>query len=339
LSAYIDGELRGRQATALESHLGGCEGCREELETLQSAIALLAAPKAMARPEGLLAEFKAEYLPRLEATAPAWSFRVPALPKLAWPSMSRLMLPMGGMAAAAAALLVALHQQSTPTTGATAPAASTRVAQVPVASHPADLNAGVSGRAEPVAAPKKMEAAAVRSKVNVPASTAGRRPAGEPETASPAVRAHRSAPVLAALPAPTHPVIVRYSPGPRLIPGKQYADAHSGKSALTEDQIRAAGRHARGERTAQERWADEAVVTIRKASEETVEDGYAEISVRNVKTGDVKSMTVAMPALPATAPAASESQKAASDEVRPSEPAPSETTPTGAAPAETGTDK
>src|SRR5437773_2053184 len=104
LSAYIDGELAGRQCEALETHLCGCESCREELDTLKNAIAFLEAPKSFARPEGLLEEFKAKYLPEAEAasTAPRWGFRLPAMPKFEWPSLGRVLLPMGGMAAAAA---------------------------------------------------------------------------------------------------------------------------------------------------------------------------------------------------------------------------------------------
>src|SRR5436309_8424121 len=95
LSAYIDGELAGRQCSALETHLGGCEGCREELDTLKNAVALLEAPKSFARPEGLLEEFKAKYLPQASAGAetPRWGFRLPALPKVEWPSLGRVMVP------------------------------------------------------------------------------------------------------------------------------------------------------------------------------------------------------------------------------------------------------
>ena len=137
LSAYIDGELVGRRGRSLETHLTGCVGCREELDTLRSALALLEAPKTMVRAEGLLEEFKTQYLPEAEAAAAGkWSFRLPAMPRLEWPTMGRVMFPMGGIAAAAAALLVAFHGQPTGVTPGSPTATfggTTRVAVAPAA--------------------------------------------------------------------------------------------------------------------------------------------------------------------------------------------------------------
>src|SRR5260370_35551339 len=67
----------------------------------------------LVRPEGLLGEFRAKYVRDAEAApAPRWGIRIPVMPKIAWPALSQVMVPMGGLAAAAAAArLVALHSQ------------------------------------------------------------------------------------------------------------------------------------------------------------------------------------------------------------------------------------
>jgi len=54
LSTYIEGELTGRQGEALETHLGRCAGCREDMATLRSAVSLLKAPSTLLRPKRLL---------------------------------------------------------------------------------------------------------------------------------------------------------------------------------------------------------------------------------------------------------------------------------------------
>jgi len=41
LSAYLDGELKGRQLQQVEEHLAECEACQAELESLQGLSALL----------------------------------------------------------------------------------------------------------------------------------------------------------------------------------------------------------------------------------------------------------------------------------------------------------
>src|SRR5438309_10487400 len=145
LSTYIEGELTGRQGEALETHLGRCAGCREELATLRSAIALLKAPRTLVRPEGLLEEFKAKYLPEAE-TAPRWAVRLPVMPKIEWPSLGRVMLPMGGLAAAAAALLVTLHSQQV-VVGPSAAGLGAGVSRVAISILPAHPEAGPDGEA------------------------------------------------------------------------------------------------------------------------------------------------------------------------------------------------
>ena len=41
LSAYLDGELKGRQLQQVEEHLAECEACQAELDSLQGLSGLL----------------------------------------------------------------------------------------------------------------------------------------------------------------------------------------------------------------------------------------------------------------------------------------------------------
>jgi Putative zinc-finger len=98
LSPYLDGELDDRRRAQLEQHLAGCARCAAEVALQRHAFQLLAAPKTMAQPEGLLAEFKQ----RLAAEAPA--------PRRTWRS-APWSWSLAGLAAtaAAAALVISLH--------------------------------------------------------------------------------------------------------------------------------------------------------------------------------------------------------------------------------------
>jgi anti-sigma factor RsiW len=67
LSPYLEDELDARRRARLESHLAECARCSGELAMLREAARVLAGPITVARPEGLLAEFKQ----RLASEAPA----------------------------------------------------------------------------------------------------------------------------------------------------------------------------------------------------------------------------------------------------------------------------
>jgi hypothetical protein len=320
LSAYIEGELAERQSAALETHVGGCDGCREELETLRSAIALLAAPKAFARPEGLLEEFKEQYLPAAEVeAAPRWGFRLPAMPQFEWPSMGRVLLPMGGMAAAAAALMVALHTQTSPQMGG--PSALGRPERIAAATVP------LTGDSNPVDTVPRAKAGprpgvTVRPMVKEENASTGRRdtaagppvaaPRNEParpaERAMPAIpRSRRPRMIVADAAAPRF--TVRPGRATRPMPlkaGERYADASGATPAMDEKAMaEASGGHKEVTPTLEDQWKGMAAVTLRRSSSKavSVEEGYAEVSCRNVKTGEVKSMALAAPAA-VTAPGA-----------------------------------
>jgi len=328
LSAYIEGELTGRRCTALETHLSGCEGCREELETLKNAVALLAAPKSFARPEGLLEEFKAKYLPEAEAAAeaPRWGFRLPVLPKFEWPSLGRVMLPMGGMAAAAAALLVALHGNPIPS--GNSPVAShhsgPRMAAVPTASNSFEPDpTTVAGKTASTPARALTAATAKSSTGTTPLKdelhssgnekrTVGRtqpvaRPRLEAAPLRPASTHRRHAMVLAAavIPERRH---VRRSLGPGLKPYGRYASNTTAGPAVSASEMTRLGGYQKPTPSPEDQWADIAIATRRKASAAAVEEGYAEVSCKNLATGQVKSMAVGSPIGPTAAPLTGEGQ-------------------------------
>jgi anti-sigma factor RsiW len=306
LSAYIDGELAGRQVQAVETHLTACAGCREELETLRSALLLLEAPKTPVRPEGLLEEFKAQYLPRAEAaSAPLWGFRLPALPKMEWPSLGRVLVPMGGMAAAAATLLVVMNSRPAggpPPAGPAAVASSTgpatRVAHVPGAEGPAvDRGASVIDTAVAAPVPSVVRERLVPDERRTPVAVRSERRQSRPLTAKaiPASRrrARRSASLIAAAPRP-----VRRNP--RRSPGTLYARQVVPAAPVTDTQLlEVIRRHEAVEPSEESRWSDQVVVFRRKAAAEVVEEGFAEVTCKNLKTGQVKSMTIGSPVAPA----------------------------------------
>src|SRR4051812_24478949 len=104
LSPYLEGELDARRRALLEQHLAGCARCTAELAVQRQVFQLLAAPKTMAQPEGLLAEFKQ----RLAAEAPA--------PRRTWRNAPWHWSLAGLTAtAAAAALFISLHNGPTAT--------------------------------------------------------------------------------------------------------------------------------------------------------------------------------------------------------------------------------
>jgi hypothetical protein len=309
LSAYIDGELAGRHTQALETHLTACAGCREELETLRSAIALLEAPMTPARPEGLLEEFKAQYLPRAEAaSAPRWGFRLPVMPKIEWPSMGSVLVPMGGMAAAAAALFVVLHNQpaviqppATRTQVASSAGPATEVAAAKVAETPALEDRSSRVDAENVEAvlgtppaARKQEAPA-RPPKPVAARSERRRSRAQTVKAAPAAprRARRSAPVLAEAPRSERRNTPRRS---GTLYAKQVVPAATASDKALLEVLRS---HEPGVPTEESLWADQVVVIHRKAATAVVDDSFAQVTCTNVKTGEVKSVTFGAPVAPA----------------------------------------
>ena len=299
LSAYIEGEVAGRQCEALEGHLGGCADCREELDTLRSALALLAVPKTLVRPEGLLEEFKAKYLPEAEAApAPRWGIKIPVLPKFEWPSLGQLMLPMGGMAAAgaAAALVVALHVHPGTvgpaakggvrvgrqvalgtTTESTAPTVTTEVTSTkPVVTAKVIGTPGVAGRA---VTPVRLEA-------SHPVSAARHRTASVAPLATLRRRAPRAEWGVATEHRPSHRAHHR-SQGLRLA----YKDIRLAPTVSVDDLARQAGRNPAAEKSDELRWRDldgQGGATMHKAVAPVAEDGYAEVSCRNLSTGQVR---------------------------------------------------
>jgi hypothetical protein len=304
-SAYIDGELTGRQCAAVGTHLGGCASCREELETLRNAIAMLEAPKAMARPEGLLEEFKTKYLPEAEAAAaaPRWGFKLPVLPKVEWPSMGRVLLPMGGMAAAAAALLVSLHNNP-----AGVPVAvnhqPTRVASVDIRSGDVTMKkesvTPVSpGSVAPAESKARRNALLDEARADGPPTAppvVRREVAASPE---PTARTRRRSVVIAEVPQPERR-LVRGSPGPRLKANVQYAAGTLGASALTDAELKGAIDYAEATPSPEDQWKDVVVVIHRKTPAASEEEGFAAVSCRNLKTGEVKSATIGTPTVAAT---------------------------------------
>lgn len=303
LSAYIEGELAARPSAALETHLTGCDGCREELETLRSVVAMLEAPKAFARPEGLLEEFKEKYLPAAEAEpAPRWGFRLPALPQFEWPSMGRVLLPMGGMAAAAAALMVALHSQPMPNTaGPAAPSGPNRIASAvePAVDGTARIDIAAPESAVNETGPKiqpslkQKSSAATREKAPAAPAAASKkilpRPAEKVMPAPP--RASRRPRVFLADAATPRLELRRGRSRPiPLKAGEQYAAAQPAAPAMDEKEMAAAGSaHQEATPTLEDQWKSVAAVTLRRnaAVIESSDAGYAEVSCRNVKTGEV----------------------------------------------------
>lgn len=120
ISALVDGELEGAERAALEAHLAGCHGCRQELEELRR----LAAAFAALTPVEPAPDFEARFWARIAREGDAE-------PSLA-ARLRRLFSPGGFVAAgiaAAAALLLFLNVPRThtpqPHTAAPTPVAQT----------------------------------------------------------------------------------------------------------------------------------------------------------------------------------------------------------------------
>ncbi|MCX7804667.1 MAG: zf-HC2 domain-containing protein, partial [Planctomycetota bacterium] len=92
LSEYLDGELDGRAAGEVRSHLASCESCRRELDRLQRVSAAVRALPRVPAPEGLARRVAIRLAAEAGPRAPAIRRRPPA---------ARMWIP-----AAAAALLV-----------------------------------------------------------------------------------------------------------------------------------------------------------------------------------------------------------------------------------------
>jgi hypothetical protein len=284
------------------------------MEILHGAIAMLEAPKSMARPEGLLEEFKAKYLPELEAAAPAprWGLKLPALPAMAWPqiewpTVGRVLVPMGGMAAAAAALLLAWNSQPT-IPGAAPTVPSVRIADVsapPVSvAVPVPTPPSVSEKAvtRPAPTTDRTASPAVRVQPSFPKLRVEPKPPKR-ETPAPLVRA-RQRPILAAAPTPPN-LERRRSRGPRLKAGEQYASGMMGEAELTVEELARIADHVEAMPSPEDQWKDISIVTHRKASAAPVEEGYAEVSSRNLTTGEVKTAIIGAPtAAPPAEPSA-----------------------------------
>jgi putative zinc finger protein len=286
LCAYIDGEVIGRQCEALETHLGQCSGCRKEAETLRSAIALLEAPKTMVRPEGLLEEFKAKYLPEAEAApAPRWGIRIPVMPKLEWPSLSRMAVPVGGLAAAAAAaLVVALHsqpvvpKQGSAVSGPAARQVAARPPQPDATLPVAAVAPAVSGtESETIPARSEAGTSTVPVRAQVRPHSSEHRPGTGPHFARRRPQ-HRALMLAALAPLPHHrhlrsrsALVASRLP---LVPVVPVAEVE-----------RESRRHEEAVPSPEMQWQDQVVMIRRTTAAAPADDGYGEASSKDLVTG------------------------------------------------------
>ncbi len=106
LGAYLDGELSSADQEATDLHLRGCESCRAELERQRAlAHALAGLPSIGPSPQ-----FEARFWARLAREADA---APSARARLAsWISPRRLAFSLGGVAMAAAALVLLVRTDS-----------------------------------------------------------------------------------------------------------------------------------------------------------------------------------------------------------------------------------
>lgn len=63
ISAYLDGELHGRELNNLLDHLGGCGRCSAEMEEVQRVRTAVRSLPVLELPEGLVPEADAEVVP------------------------------------------------------------------------------------------------------------------------------------------------------------------------------------------------------------------------------------------------------------------------------------
>lgn len=74
LLEYLDGDLTGTPQTELEAHLTQCPGCREELQSLQDTVALIARMPAPEPSETFWQQYLREL--RQKVAAPPWRSRL-----------------------------------------------------------------------------------------------------------------------------------------------------------------------------------------------------------------------------------------------------------------------
>lgn len=300
LSAYVEGELAGRAGQAVEAHVTGCAGCREELETLRSALALLAAPKTPAQPEGMLEEFRTQYLPQAAPAAPRWSFRLPSLPRVEWPSLGRVMVPMGGLAAAAAAVLVVLHSQpvnigshavmdrATRQQVAVLPGPPASEQEQPQAVMVSPEIVPMTSAAKPAIPPARMLESSRRTVARRP-RPGYRPPLGAELSPAPRRRTRGVLTTASAAPRAQHRRL-RHPAGMML--AKHFTLAAPVPEPILKLE---ALRHEQAQPTEESKWQDQVVVIQRKAAAAAVDDGFAEVSCKNLKTGETKSMAIGTP--------------------------------------------
>ncbi|MCX6022703.1 MAG: zf-HC2 domain-containing protein [Chloroflexi bacterium] len=85
LSASLDGRLSAPEYAALERHLAGCDACREELDGLRAAVALLrAAPTPQTRRSFALTPAMLETAPARPWLTPPARLSAPALSSARW---------------------------------------------------------------------------------------------------------------------------------------------------------------------------------------------------------------------------------------------------------------
>ena len=95
ISAYLDGELSGEEAGAVQEHISSCPVCREEHASLRTAKSLLARAPRRAMPPELVAQIEGRLM------RPLWR---QVLDKLLPPGP--VMVPAGAFAAAALLAMV-----------------------------------------------------------------------------------------------------------------------------------------------------------------------------------------------------------------------------------------
>jgi len=95
ISAYLDGELSGEEAAAVQAHVSSCPACREDMDSLHAAKSLLARAPRRAMPPELVAELERRL------ARPLWRELLDRLnPPL------RVLVPAGALAAAALVAVV-----------------------------------------------------------------------------------------------------------------------------------------------------------------------------------------------------------------------------------------
>ncbi|MCX5796477.1 MAG: anti-sigma factor [Elusimicrobia bacterium] len=96
ISAYLDGELCGEEAEAVQSHIASCPSCREEHASLRAAKSLLARAPRRAMPPELVAQIEGRLarplwrqvldrlLPPMPVLVPAGACAAAALLAVVW---------------------------------------------------------------------------------------------------------------------------------------------------------------------------------------------------------------------------------------------------------------